>query len=139
MTHSDCIFCKVIAGQVPSYKVYEDAQCYVFLDIFPLRPGHVLVIPKYHEPDFWQLEEEIYQHCMGIAKGLAKHMKAILEVKRVGMIITGFDVPHVHIHLIPLNSEKELTAQSLKALNLPYPSSAELTEMADRLKVEINS
>lgn len=130
-----CVFCKIVQGEVPCYKVYEDERCLAFLDIYPLRPGHVLVIPKRHEPDFWELQADEYQHCMTIAQSLAKHIKSRLATKRVGLIITGFDVPHTHIHLIPLNSEKELTSQSLKASGLPYPSAEEFADMAEKIRM----
>ncbi len=133
--NANCIFCKIVAAEIPAHKVYEDEKCLVFLDIFPLMPGHALLIPKQHEPDFWSLDRDLYRHCLDRVQTMATHMKSILEPKKVGLIVSGFDVPHTHFHLIPLNSEKELTTESLKARNLPFPTAEELAKMAEKLRM----
>lgn len=96
----DCIFCKIVAGQIPSNKVYEDDQVLAFLDIHPKGPGHTLLIPKAHYRWFEEMPDDVYDHVFRSAKKLSLEMKA-KGADHVQLGIVGKDVPHVHIHLIP--------------------------------------
>ncbi len=103
------IFEKIIAEEVPSYKIWEDEKAYAFLDISPFAPGHTLVVPKKPSPYIFDLNDEEYTNLFLAAKNVAKKLKIALTVPRVGVIVAGFGVvDHVHIHLIPIHSEGEL-------------------------------
>ena len=96
----DSIFTKIIRGEIPSHKIYEDENTFAFLDIFPEAPGHTLVIPKIQMDKFYDLPDEDYIALFSTAKKIAKHMEEVLE-QRIFLKIIGTDVPHVHIHLLP--------------------------------------
>ncbi len=97
------IFTKIIKGEVPSYKVAENSQFLAFLDVRPNAKGHVLCIPKKEVDKIWDLEEEMYQELMRFARCVAIALEKTVSCKRVGMAVVGLEVPHTHVHLIPLN------------------------------------
>lgn len=102
------IFSKIIAGEIPSYKVAESDKFYAFLDINPLTKGHTLVVPK-HEVDYlFDLETNELTEMMKFAQQVAKAIDKAVECKRVGVAVLGFDVAHAHIHLVPMTSENDL-------------------------------
>src|SRR5438128_10002127 len=103
----DSIFTKIINGDIPSYKVYEDETVLAFLDIHPVQPGHTLVIPKKQIEFVWDLPEEDYQAVMDVAKKVALRLREVLGVKYVGERIVGVDVPHAHVQIIPFNTVDE--------------------------------
>lgn len=103
------IFEQIIHGEIPSYKIYEDERVYAMLDINPLADGHILLIPKQPIDLIWDVNDSTYQYLWAIAKKLARHMQAVLQPKRVGVVVEGFGVPHAHIHLVPLYDEMILT------------------------------
>lgn len=105
---NDSVFTKIIKGETPCYKIYEDSQVIAFLDLHPIAPGHTLVVPKKQIDHIWDLSEEDYDYLMNVTKKLATHIKEVLQPARVGMIVEGFGVPHTHIHLVPINEEAEL-------------------------------
>ncbi|MGN0202688.1 MAG: HIT family protein [Candidatus Cryptobacteroides sp.] len=103
------IFTKIAKGEIPSYKVAENEDYYAFLDINPLARGHVLVIPKNVEDDYiFNLDPEVYEGLWAFARKVALALKAAVPCKRVGVAVLGMEVPHTHIHLVPLQSEKDL-------------------------------
>ena len=102
------IFSKIIAGQIPCYKIAEDNYCIAFLDINPLKEGHALVVPKKEVDDLFDLDNETYTHLLSFAKKVAAATKAVIPCKRIGVAVLGFEVPHAHIHLIPINSSNDL-------------------------------
>jgi histidine triad (HIT) family protein len=105
------IFTKIIKGEIPSYKVAEDDRYYAFLDINPLQKGHTLVIPKLPEPEadyIFDLDDELLAGMMVFAKKVARGLKEATGCKRVGVAVLGMEVNHVHIHLVPMNSEKDM-------------------------------
>ncbi len=105
------IFSRIIKGEIPSYKILEDEHFYAFLDINPLTEGHTLVIPKLEEPEedyIFNLDDDTLAKMMVFAKKVAKAQKEALNCKRVGVAVLGMEVNHVHIHLIPLQSEKDM-------------------------------
>ena len=115
------LFTRIIKGEIPSYKVAENDKCYAFLDINPLGKGHTLVIPKLPEPEadyIFDLSDEQLQNLMLFAKQVAKGIKAATGCKRVGVAVLGMEVNHVHIHLVPMNSEKDMLWTNPK-LSLP--------------------
>ncbi len=98
------IFSKIIAGEIPSYHILEDDRYYAFLDINPLAEGHTLVIPKVETDYLFDLEDELLAHMMVFAKKVALAIDRTMDCKRVGVAVLGLEVPHAHIHLVPLNS-----------------------------------
>lgn len=97
------IFSKIINGEIPCYKIAEDEKHLAFLDIMPLKEGHVLVIPKREEDYIFDLEDEELGELMVFAKKVAKGMKQVLSCKKIGVTVIGLEVPHTHIHLIPID------------------------------------
>lgn len=103
------LFSRIAKGEIPSYKVAESEDYYAFLDISPLTPGHTLVIPKNMEDDYiFHLPEDVYAGLWEFARKVAAAMKAAVPCQRVGVAVLGMEVPHTHIHLIPLQSEGDM-------------------------------
>lgn len=102
------IFSKIIAGEIPSYKVAENEHCYAFLDINPVQIGHTLVVPKLEVDRLFDLEEDTYLTLFSFAKQVSKGIKASFACDRVGLTVIGLEVPHAHIHLMPINSLKDM-------------------------------
>lgn len=131
------IFTRIINGEIPSYKVAEDARYYAFLDINPLKKGHTLVIPKLPEPEadyIFDLDDDLLAGMMVFAKKVAAGIKAATGCKRVGVAVLGMEVNHVHVHLIPLDSEKDMLFSNPK-LQL---SSAEMASIANSIAQAID-
>lgn len=125
------IFSKIIAGEIPSYKIYEDDKTFAFLDIHPLTPGHTLVVSKTEVDHIWDLPDEDYQAVMATVHKLGKHLRSTLGVERVGVKVMGTDVPHVHVHLIPFNVSAEYNAPE----NPEQANDTELAAMAIKLAI----
>jgi histidine triad (HIT) family protein len=112
---SDDIFCKIVAGEIPSYKVYEDDLFFAFLDINPINLGHTLLVPKEHYDDYLNTPDELYLKLWQRVKTLAPIIKDATNAKRVGLVVEGFLVPHLHVHLIPINRAGEINQHSQQA------------------------
>jgi histidine triad (HIT) family protein len=123
------LFSKIVAGEIPSHKVAEDEKHLAFLDLFPLRKGHVLVIPKREEDYIFDLGDKELGDLMAFAKKVAHKIKSSYPCTKVGMSVVGLEVNHAHIHLIPINSISDMDFSQEK-LRL---SSEELKEIADLL------
>ena len=106
------IFTRIINGEIPSYKIAEDAHCYAFLDINPNSVGHTLCVPKQEVDKLFDLDEKTYLHLMEFAKRIAGALEQAVPCKRVGMAVIGLEVPHAHIHLIPINEMHEMSFQT---------------------------
>ena len=102
------IFSKIVAGEIPAYKVAETNEYLAFLDISPLAEGHVLVIPKQEVDYIFDLDDELYTGLQIFAKIVAKGLRKAIPCKRIGVAVIGLEVPHAHIHLIPMNSVSDL-------------------------------
>lgn len=98
------IFSKIIAGEIPSYRIHEDDRYYAFLDINPLAEGHTLVIPKVETDYLFDLEDGLLADMMVFAKKVGRAIDQTMDCKRVGVAVLGLEVPHAHIHLVPINS-----------------------------------
>lgn len=126
----DSIFTKIIKGEIPSYKVFEDERTLAFLDIHGTAPGHTLVIPKVQVDHLWDLTDEDYAAVMATSKKVANRLREVLKPARVGVKVMGEEVPHAHTHLIPFNAIDEY-------INSPNatsePDHEALAEMAKRL------
>lgn len=123
------IFTRIIKGEIPSYKVAENDKFYAFLDINPLQKGHTLVVPKLAEPEadyIFDLDEDILSEMLVFSKQVAQGIKAATNCKRVGVAVIGLEVPHVHMHLIPINQEGDMSFSNPK-MTLP---AEEMTEIA---------
>ncbi len=112
------IFTKIINGEIPCYKVAEDDNHIAFLDVFPLKKGHVLVVPKKETDYLFDIETEEYTAFMLFAQRVAKAMKTLLPCKKIGVAVVGLEVPHAHIHLIPINTVSDMNFANEK-LQLP--------------------
>ncbi|OFX22128.1 MAG: HIT family hydrolase [Bacteroidetes bacterium GWA2_31_9b] len=123
------IFTKIVNGEIPSYKIAEDENYYAFLDIFPLAKGHTLVIPKIETDYLFDLDDQTLSGLSVFAKRVAKAIDKIIPCKRVGVVVLGLEVPHAHIHLIPLNSEADASFSKPK-LKL---SETEFKEIAQKI------
>lgn len=127
------IFTKIAKGEIPSYKVAENEDFYAFLDISPLAKGHTLVIPRNVEDDYiFHLDDATYQGLFAFARKVAVAMKAAVPCKRIGVCVLGMEVPHTHIHLVPLNSEADMDFRKEK-LGLP---AEEMQSVADAIYAE---
>ena len=119
------IFSSIVAGEIPSYKVAEDEKYYAFLDINPVAPGHTLVIPK-HEVDYiFDLDDEEYAGLMAFAKRVAAAIKVAMPCVKVGVAVLGLEVPHAHVHLVPLQKENDMNFFREK-LSLPAEKMQEI-------------
>ena len=102
------LFSKIIAGEIPSYKIAENQKFYAFLDIFPLREGHTLVIPKTETDKLFDLSDEYLEEMLLFAKPIAKAIERSFRCNRCGISVIGIEVPHAHMHLIPINTANDL-------------------------------
>lgn len=121
------IFSRIVAGEIPCYKVAENDKYFAFLDINPVAPGHTLVIPK-HEVDYiFNLDDEEYEGLMQFAKKVAKALEATMPCKRIGVAVMGLEVPHTHVHLVPINKESDMNFFKEK-LTLPTDEMAAIAK-----------
>ena len=111
------IFTKIINGEIPSYKIAEDKDNFAFLDINPNAKGHTLCVPKKEVDKIMDLDEESYMKLMAFSRKVGKAIEAALPCQRVGISVIGLEVPHVHVHLIPLHSMKNATFQHKETLS----------------------
>lgn len=130
------IFTKITQGEIPSYKVAENDEFYAFLDIAPLALGHTLVIPKNVEEDYiFNLDEETYAGLMSFVKKVAEALKKAIPCKRVGLAVLGMEVPHTHVHLVPLQTEGDMNFTRPKLRLSPD----EFQEVAEKIQKEFNN
>lgn len=108
------VFTKIVNGEIPSYKVAETEHCYAFLDISPLKEGHTLVIPKKEVDYLFDIDEALYAELMLFARKVAVAVRSAVPCKRVGVAVLGMEVPHAHIHLVPLETEGDLDFRKKK-------------------------
>lgn len=128
----ESIFTKIINGDIPCHKIYEDDRVIAFLDVHPQNPGHTLVVPKIQVDHIWELDDVTYRALWGVVKQLGAHIKTILESPRVGVVVEGFGVPHTHVHLIPIYRGEDLKKpQDLQS----EPDHERLAEMAEKLRI----
>lgn len=127
------IFTRIAKGEIPSYKVAENDNYYAFLDINPLAKGHTLVIPKNTEADYiFDLDEDTYKGLTAFARKVAVALKAAIPCKRIGVAVLGMEVPHTHIHLVPLQTEADLDFRKEKLALSPE----EFKQIADSILSE---
>ena len=128
------IFSRIIAGEIPAYKIAEDDRFFAFLDIHPLAKGHTLVVPKQEADYIFDLEDDLLAGMALFAKKVATAIRAAIPCNRVGMMVIGLEVPHAHIHLIPIQKEGDMS--------LPNPrvrlSKEEFAEIAEKISSRIS-
>ena len=127
------IFSKIVSGDIPAYKVAEDEHHLAFLDIFPLAKGHVLVIPKKETDYIFDITSDEYLELWKFAQKVAKGMDKVIACERIGVAVIGLEVPHAHIHLVPLNNVSDINFERPK---LKF-SEAEMQSVADLIKLAI--
>jgi histidine triad (HIT) family protein len=132
----NCIFCKIIKGEIPSYNVWEDDKAFAFLNIMPHKSGHLLLIPKKHEDYFFDLDDETIKDLVVKAKPLAQALKKVYQpaTGKVSLVLMGMGVAHVHLHLFPLDKESDInTDKAYKA------TPDELTKNMEKIKGALRS
>lgn len=125
----ESIFTKIAKGEIPCHKVYEDELTLAFLDIHPVQPGHVLVIPKEQIEFVWDLPDELYQAVMATTKKVALHMREVLPQQFIHERIVGIDVPHAHVQLIPFDTAADLRVEQDMGAEPDHTALAEVAKM----------
>jgi histidine triad (HIT) family protein len=123
------IFSKIIAGEIPSYKIAENDKFFAFLDIFPLREGHTLIVPKTETDNLFDLPENYLKEILVFAQPIAKAIERSFDCNRCGISVIGLEVPHAHIHLIPINSANDLNFTQSK----PKASAESLKKVQEKI------
>lgn len=135
-----CLFCRIAAGEIPAHIVHEGERVLAFLDINPIRPGHVQIIPRSHYPYFEDMPPDLAGEIVALGQRIASALKAIHGVKRVGFLFTGGDIPHTHSHVVPLVAHDDITSGRYIAEEVvtyratPRETDAELAEAADAIR-----
>ncbi|MCB0795496.1 MAG: HIT family protein [Flavobacteriales bacterium] len=124
------IFSRIVAGEIPCHKVLEDEHFLAFLDIDPLRAGHTLVIPKQEVDYLFDVDDALLSAMLPFAKQVAIKIKRVVPCRRVGMLVLGMEVPHAHLHLVPINAERDLDLGQAR----PGITPEQLAEMAELLR-----
>jgi len=129
---AECIFCKIVTKEIPSFVVWEDNRFLAFLDVQPVNPGHLLIIPKEHIENIFDMPDDLYEGIYKTAKALSAPLQSAMSSVRVGMVVEGFGVPHAHLHLVPINNAHELDSSRAK----PMPAD-DLAAIAEKIKKEV--
>lgn len=127
------VFSRIIKGEIPSYKISENEKFYSFLDINPMAEGHVLVIPKQEVDYIFDLDDTTLSEMIIFAKHVAQAIKLAVPCQRVGMMVIGMEVPHAHIHLIPINKESDMNLSNPKL----KPSKEDFEMIAEKIRSNI--
>lgn len=126
------IFTKIIAGEIPAHKILENDKYLAFLDLRPVNPGHTLVIPKQEVDYIFDMEDDLLKGLMVFAKKVAKAVRKAFPCKKVGIMVAGIEVPHAHVHLIPINSVGDLNFARAKAA-----TQEELAQAAQKIRANL--
>ena len=126
------IFTKIINGEIPSHKIAENSNFYAFLDIRPISTGHTLIIPKIEIDRFFELENDILSNYLPFAKPIAKAIEMAIPCERVGLMVAGLEVPHAHLHLVPINGIGDLNFANAKPA-----SDSDLSNIAKMIKQKL--
>lgn len=134
---SDCIFCKIVSGDIPSYKIYEDDRVFAFLDIKPLSKGHTLVLPKEHFENVFDIPKDLYAYMFEVAKNISANIKEKYEPEGIFINqnngeMAGQSVPHIHIHVKPIYNESQKNKEEDKGMQL---STEEMEKICNDLKI----
>jgi len=127
------IFSQIAKGEIPSYKIAEDERYFAFLDIYPLAKGHTLIIPKEETDYLFDLDDELLADMIVFSKQVARAIEKVIPCNRIGVAVLGLEIPHAHIHLVPINSEADISFSNPK-LEL---TKEEFIEIAEKIRTEI--
>ncbi len=135
-----CIFCKIVAGEIPSFKIYDDDETLAFMDIKPFTKGHTLVIPKQHAENIFEISIENLQKVAATGKKVAERLKEVLHVDGIRLSqsngkIAGQEIMHFHLHVIPRYNDDGLSVNLVDTRNLPQADMEELRQLAEKLKM----
>ena len=139
----DCLFCRIASGAVEAHRIHEDAHVVAFLDLFPIRPGHALVIPRAHHVWFEDLPEDLATRITSCAQRIARAMKHLYGVERVSMFYTGIHIPHAHAHVVPMHHVHDVTSAVYLAdgpgsfRTPPRLPDTEMAAIAERLRAAL--
>ena len=125
----DSLFTKIIKGEVPCHKIYEDERVIAFLDVHPLHEGHTLVVPKTQIDHLWDLPQDEYEYLWSVVKKLGAHIRTTLNSPRVGVVVEGFGVPHVHVHLVPIESGEDLKRHQDTSTDINHEQLSRIAEI----------
>jgi histidine triad (HIT) family protein len=128
------IFTKIINGEIPCYKIAENEQFFAFLDVFPVVKGHVLVVPKEETDYIFDVSDDVLAAMLLFAKPIAKAIEAVVPCRRIGISVIGLEVPHAHLHLVPLNQLSDMDFR--EKLN-PPPNKDEFEKLAEAIKANL--
>lgn len=131
-SRSDCVFCRIVANKAHAQKLWEDHEFLAFLDIKPINPGHTLLIPKQHFEYIFDLGEPLYSEIFQRAKRLAAPIRAAMEARRIGILVEGFGVAHLHVHLVPINKGGELIRKGIEGV-----TEEEFAKVAEKIRAAI--
>lgn len=123
------LFTKIIKGEIPAHKILENDKFLAFLDIRPIKPGHTLVIPKYEVDYIFDLDDQLLSQILVFSKKAAKMIAKVVDCKRIGIMVAGLEVPHAHVHLVPITSLGDLNFANAKEVD-----QNQLREMAEKIK-----
>ena len=127
------VFTRIIEGELPARFVWKDERCVAFLSVNPIRAGHTLVVPR-EETDHWlDLDEDLTAHLMGVSRNIGRAIERAYGPEKVGLMLAGLEVPHVHIHLLPIDGLEDLSFENAEQ----NPDPAELDEAAEKIRAEL--
>jgi histidine triad (HIT) family protein len=126
------LFTRIINGEIPCHKIWEDDRFFAFLDIRPIRPGHALIIPKVEVDRFFDLDEDLLGGIMVAAKPIAAAIEKVIPCNRIGVIVAGLEVPHAHVHLVPMDAISDLDFKKAKEAD-----PGELAALAEKIRSEL--
>lgn len=141
--HPDCLFCKIAHSKVTAHEIFRNDRLVAFLDIGPIRPGHIQIIPIDHFEYFENLPAELAKDIMLLGQSIAKCQKSIFGVERVAFLFTGGDIAHAHAHLVPMVENTDITSaryieeKKLTYKSIPYPGEISLRKVASQLSTEL--
>ena len=133
----NCIFCKIVSGDIQAHKVYEDANTLAFLDIDTTREGHTLVIPKEHHEYIEDMPNELYSHMMLVVKNLKTAYKKIFKTPQVGFFVSGWDVSHTHVHVVPMKVSTDISSKGTEEHMSPTPSYGGFADTIKKITQEL--
>jgi histidine triad (HIT) family protein len=125
----NCIFCKIVAGEILAYIVYENENFLVFLDREPINPGHLLIVPKKHSETIYDMSETDYADAFGLIRKIEGPLQRLTDAKIIGVAVSGLGVAHTHIHVVPLHSDSDLNPERAKIV-----PEEELQDMFEKIK-----
>jgi histidine triad (HIT) family protein len=134
MSDKQCAFCAVVERTASAFVVYEDSHAVVFMDRHPINVGHVLVVPRRHAEAFYELDEAAFVGLMLVVRRMASVIEAVYRPRKVGMLAAGFDVPHAHLHVLPMHDYHDITSKAILEGRRANPADAELRRAAEQIK-----